>query len=137
VKGNTRLPEGLDPHVLVDQPLERALGHERITAARKSHQAGEGAEREHVPSLEPSPHVSEGLSGRHCLLAGGDERAVQSPHGGPADQVRDDAPLVESAQHAGLHSAQARAAGEHERRFPGGRLSMVLLRPLHRIRGRS
>ena len=95
---------------------QAALRNEVVAPPRKAADDGPQAEREGVVALDLVPGSRELPRGRRCLRTRCDEGRVERAHRRSHEQVCGDPSLVESAHHADLKRAQARAAREHERR---------------------
>ena len=101
--------------VLGDQTAQARFGHEVIARSEEAEQAAERTKWKHLPAPDAAPDLGQLVGCLNRLRTRRDERAIDRADGGADDQVRDDAALIQRAQHADLYRPEARAPGEDER----------------------
>ena len=110
------------------QAPQRLARHEVVAAASQRPDDRGHVQRQDILPAQAAPHVRELPGGLCRLRARRHEGSVQRSGRRRDESVRDDPTLIEPVQHAGLHRAQARPAGQHER--SPGRAAPALTRRL-------
>jgi hypothetical protein len=100
--------------VLCGEAPQRLVGNEMTAAVGQAADQGGDVDGEDVLAPQPAPDIRELLGRRDGLRSRGDVGRVERPGRRADERVRGDAALVEGAQHAGLHRAEAGAAGQDE-----------------------
>src|SRR3954453_7779000 len=111
-----RIGEVIELDVLPDQPPQLAVGHKMIAPAARTADERAQADGKDVLPLQVAPHSAQ-LP--RCLRGLGprcDKGGVERADRGADQKIGRNAPLVQGLEHPDLQCAEARAAGETDRR---------------------